>query len=340
MKNNRIYFFIFVLISCMVSCDKESGEPDPSGMNSHRVKRMLVHVQGKDDEQILFNYNTAGKLTRAYRCGTHETPGKPLEDGTPTIKRDTLGYMGKSVGETGEKFFVNSYLVNIDQDSIDRLMIEFPEAYKDSIMRRRIARSSDSLLFDKQNTNLIKEETQKSYRVRDDFGLGQNFNNKMLNDSKNVYKYEYNSNFQPVIVRHINYTYKTDVKLNEEFDKLTYKIEFFYSDNQIQSAVVYQLVIGMEENWSKVDTYTYSYSAGELMNIEGTNYRFARSGQVITIVKNGVTETYTLNNNGYVGKIDYGNGTSIEVEYEAGNGDFGNLYMTTYSKMLGVPMIR
>lgn len=340
MKNKIFYLFTLLLVCCTVACDKESDDLDSFKGNSHRVKRIVAHTQGKDDEQVIFNYNATGKLIRAYRCGTLETPGEPLEDGTPTIKRDTFGYMAKSVNDIGDLFQKNDYLINIDQDSIDRLKIEFPEAYRDSLMKRRIARTSYSLLVNKQSTNLIKEETQITYRVRDDFGLGQNFNNKMLNDSKNVYKYEYNANSQPLIVRHINYIYKADVKLNEEFDKLTYKIEFSYNGDLIQSAVVYQLVVGMEENWSEVDRYTYSYSSDELMAVEGKNYRLSRSGKVITIVKNGVTEIYTLNDNGYVGKIDYGNGNFIEIEYEAGNGDFGNLSTTTYSKMVGIPTIR
>lgn len=340
MKNKIIYIAALVLICCTVACNKESGNPDSLDKNAYRVKRIIKHVSAQDDEQVIFKYNSSGKLTRAYRCGILEVPGEPLEDGTPTIKRDTLGYMSKSINDIGDLFLINDYLVNIDEDSINRLKIEFPKSYNDSIMKRRVARSSYSLLFNKQNTNLTKEETQITYTVRDDFGLGQNFNNKMLNNSKNVYKYEYNANSQLSIIRHISYTYKPDIKMNEEFDKSTYKIEFVYNEDLVRSAIVYKLVVGMEDNWSEVDRYIYSYSARELITIEGTNYKLSRSGKVITIIKNGVTEIYTLNDNNFVSIIDYGNGRSIEIEYEDGHGDFGNQYITTYSKMLGVPIIR
>lgn len=341
---NKFLIILVVFVSCYaVSCNKTTdsiGKEDTTPqLNSHRVKRIVTKGIGEEDYQILFNYDKTGMLTYAFRCGMKEEviQPDPIDDTIilkPYIKRDTLGYLSKGKNTAGNLFTISDYVINIDKDSVARLKAQYPESYLDTLKKRRTMRTRF------QYTAAIKNDIEESFFPRTDFGVGMEFNNQYLKESKNVYLYEYDRENRLVVARYVNYKYNPNIKLNDKFDKITYKTEFSYSDKQLVTADLYKLAIDGVESWEKYDSYHYSYSNGELTNISGTNYNLTRSVDNITIVNNGITEIYTFNDDGYITKIEYSDGKLIEIEYEEGNGNFGNLYMTTYSKMLGIPIIR
>lgn len=334
-----------MIICCTFSCKKELMEGgNEVTYNSHRVKRIVTHGIGKEDYQLLFNYSSTGTLTRAYICGAAEEiiEPEPSEDSVvqkPIIKRDTLGYLSKGKNDLGDLYQIYDYVINIDKDSVARIQAAHPETYKDTLKRRVTSRLAYQILTDFKKTSQLKEETESKFMARADFGVGKEFNNQYLNDSKNVYKYEYKDD-KVIIVRHAGYKYNPEIKLNDKFEKVITKTEFTYSGDNIATVTFYELLVGSEENWTKKNSYDYTYSDGTLMGIKGNEFNYIRTSDQITITNSGNTDTYTIDKNGNIVRIDYANGSFSEIEYESGHGNFSDLYVTNYSKLLGMPFIK
>lgn len=155
-----------------------------------------------------------------------------------------------------------------------------------------------------------------------------------------LYEYEDSLAFNPKVIKWRGYENQDDVS---GLEKMTYS----YGGEQIKSGEYAEY----HTNWTTTAHYTYGYQDGRLVSLIGKttggqtilDKKFVYEGThlKITTIANGVTRevTYTLNSEGYVTRIDEGNGNYMDVKYESGHGDF-SYFIPLADKLEGDPYIK
>ena len=242
--------------------------------------------------------------------------------------------------DNGLKYSLEDYIPNIDADSIQKLYDKYGADAKDSIPL--IGRELFAL------TNVYKHEelvaqTFVYNKAREDVGSGKDFNNKYLKNKRIRYIYEYDERGDLVICRVLEDTYKKEIKDNENFDRLVYKAVMEFSGSTVTSVALYQSdeVYGSGEDYKLNDTYIFSYSGGLLTQVSGERlnleYQYS-GGQVIAILYTDGERTYEYNSDGFLKRVDFGNGEYMEIKYEAGHGDF-HLFTPLIENSFNLPSI-
>lgn len=152
-------------------------------------------------------------------------------------------------------------------------------------------------------------------------------------------RYEYDEKGRLICVR-ISGDYKQDEPL--------LKKEYSYDREQMTGWVCY---LYETDHWAAKEQVTMTY-AGELSEVDYYDVATGRSvrketfdyngGLLSGIVSSGdVTGkvSYTLNEEGYVTRIDAGNGQVMNIRYESGNGNF-SLFTPLTERINGHPYIR
>ena len=225
--------------------------------------------------------------------------------------------------DNGLKYSLEDYIPNIDADSIQKLYDKYGADAKDSIPL--IGRELFALTNEYKHEELVAQ-TFVYNKAREDVGSGKDFNNKYLKNKRVRYIYEYDERGDLVICRVLEDAYKKEIKDNEKFDRLVY-----------QSDEVY----GSGEHYKLNDTYTFSYSGGLLTKVSGERlnleYQYS-GGQVIAILYTDGERTYEYNSDGFLKRVDFGNGEYMEIKYEAGHGDF-HLFTPLIENSFNLPSI-
>lgn len=254
---------------------------------------------------------------------------------------DKLAVMTSSGTDNGLKYSLNDYIPNIDADSIQKLYDKYGNLAKDSIPL--IARELFSLSNEYKNEILVAQ-TFVYNKAREDVGSGKDFNNKYLKNKRVRYLYEYDDRANLIICRVLEDTYKKEIKDNEEFDRLVYKAAFDLDGNAVTSMNLYQSdeTYGSGEDYRLDDTYSFSYSGGLLTKVSSKtlNLEYQYSGENVSSVRyvNG-ERTYEYNSDGFLKRVDFGNGEYMEIKYESGHGDF-HLFTPLIENNFNLPYIK
>ena len=237
---------------------------------------------------------------------------------------DKLAVMTSSGTDNGLKYSLNDY-GSLAKDSIPL-----------------IARELFSLSNEYKNEILVAQ-TFVYNKAREDVGSGKNFNNKYLKNKRVRYLYEYDDRANLIICRVLEDTYKKEIKDNEEFDRLIYKAAFDLNGNMVTSMNLYLSddTYGSGEDYRLHDTYSFSYSSGLLTKVscKTLNLEYQYSGEnVISVRYTDGERTYEYNSDGFLKRIDFGNGEYMEIKYEAGHGDF-HLFTPLIENSFNLPSI-
>ena len=205
-----------------------------------------------------------------------------------------------------------------------------------------IARELFSLSNEYKN-ELLVAQTFVYNKAREDVGSGKNFNNKYLKNKRVRYLYEYDDRANLIICRVLEDMYKKEIKDNEEFDRLIYKAAFDLNGNMVTSMNLYLSddTYGSGEDYRLHDTYSFSYSSGLLTKVscKTLNLEYQYSGEnVISVRYTDGERTYEYNSDGFLKRIDFGNGEYMEIKYEAGHGDF-HLFTPLIENSFNLPSI-
>ena len=235
----------------------------------------------------------------------------------------------------GLKYSLEDYIPNIDADSIQKLYDKYGADAKDSIPL--IGRELFALTNEYKHEELVAQ-TFVYNKAREDVGSGKDFNNKRVR-----YIYEYDERGDLVICRVLEDAYKKEIKDNEKFDRLVYKAVMEFSGSTVTSVALYQSdeVYGSGEDYKLNDTYTFSYSGGLLTQVSGErlNLEYQYSGGQVTAIRYTDGErTYEYNSDGFLKRVDFGNGEYMEIKYEAGHGDF-HLFTPLIENSFNLPSI-
>ncbi|WP_455509851.1 hypothetical protein [Butyricimonas paravirosa] len=242
--------------------------------------------------------------------------------------------------DNGLKYSLEDYIPNIDADSIQKLYDKYGADAKDSIPL--IGRELFALTNEYKHEELVAQ-TFVYNKAREDVGSGKDFNNKYLKNKRVRYIYEYDERGDLVICRVLEDAYKKEIKDNENFDRLVYKTVMEFSGSMVTSVALYQSdeVYGSGEDYKLNDTYTFSYSGGLLTKVSGErlNLEYQYSGGQVTAIRytNG-ERTYEYNSDGFLKRVDFGNGEYMEIKYEAGHGDF-HLFTPLIENSFNIPNI-
>ena len=242
--------------------------------------------------------------------------------------------------DNGLKYSLEDYIPNIDADSIQKLYDKYGADAKDSIPL--IGRELFALTNEYKHEELVAQ-TFVYNKAREDVGSGKDFNNKYLKNKRVRYIYEYDERGDLVICRVLEDAYKKEIKDNEKFDRLVYKAVMEFSGSTVTSVALYQSdeVYGSGEDYKLNDTYIFSYSGGLLTQVSGERlnleYQYS-GGQVIAILYTDGERTYEYNSDGFLKRVDFGNGEYMEIKYEAGHGDF-HLFTPLIENSFNLPSI-
>lgn len=242
--------------------------------------------------------------------------------------------------DNGLKYSLEDYIPNIDADSIQKLYDKYGADAKDSIPL--IGRELFALTNEYKHEELVAQ-TFVYNKAREDVGSGKDFNNKYLKNKRVRYIYEYDERGDLVICRVLEDAYKKEIKDNENFDRLVYKTVMEFIGSMVTSVALYQSdeVYGSGEDYKLNDTYTFSYSGGLLTKVSGErlNLEYQYSGGQVTAIRytNG-ERTYEYNSDGFLKRVDFGNGEYMEIKYEAGHGDF-HLFTPLIENSFNIPNI-
>ena len=242
--------------------------------------------------------------------------------------------------DNGLKYSLEDYIPNIDADSIQKLYDKYGADAKDSIPL--IGRELFALTNEYKHEELVAQ-TFVYNKAREDVGSGKDFNNKYLKNKRVRYIYEYDERGDLVICRVLEDAYKKEIKDNEKFDRLVYKAVMEFSGSTVTSVALYQFdeVYGSGEDYKLNDTYTFSYSGGLLTQVSGErlNLEYQYSGGQVTAIRYTDGErTYEYNSDGFLKRVDFGNGEYMEIKYEAGHGDF-HLFTPLIENSFNLPSI-
>ena len=242
--------------------------------------------------------------------------------------------------DNGLKYSLEDYIPNIDADSIQKLYDKYGADAKDSIPL--IGRELFALTNEYKHEELVAQ-TFVYNKAREDVGSGKDFNNKYLKNKRVRYIYEYDERGDLVICRVLEDAYKKEIKDNEKFDRLVYKAVMEFSGSTVTSVALYQSdeVYGSGEDYKLNDTYTFSYSGGLLTKVSGEklNLEYQYSGGQVTAIRYTDGErTYEYNSDGFLKRVDFGNGEYMEIKYEAGHGDF-HLFTPLIENSFNIPSI-
>ncbi len=242
--------------------------------------------------------------------------------------------------DNGLKYSLEDYIPNIDADSIQKLYDKYGADAKDSIPL--IGRELFTLTNEYKHEELVAQ-TFVYNKARENVGGGKDFNNKYLKDRRVRYIYEYGERDDLIICRVLEDTYKKEIKDNENFDRLVYKAVLDFDGNRITSVNLYQSdeVYGSGEDYKLNDIYTFSYSDELLVKVSGErlNIEYQYFGDKIIVIRYVDGEkNYEYNSDGFLKRVDFGNGEYMEIKYEAGHGDF-HLFTPLIEKCFNLPSI-
>lgn len=238
-------------------------------------------------------------------------------------------------------YTLRDYVPSIDADSIARLDQALTELYgaghytlEDSIPLT----STRILLLTLETTEgLVMSQQFTYFQPTTDFGTGSAFRPIYATKNREAFVYEYGDKSNIRTCRILEDV--MDPENAQSYTRTGYKAEYDFVGDAVKGCVISQAG-QYENNWNLLRNLTYNYAGNELVSITGDGYSLQRSnaGGKLTIVENGVSASYTLNEQGLPVKIEEANGRVMNIEYEAGDGDF-EIFTRMDRRQMGFPVI-
>ena len=238
-------------------------------------------------------------------------------------QKDTLDILTTQEIEGGIEYDIYDFVPNIDADSIRRLEELYGEKAKDSIPMVTRKLYSLQVIYDNER---VQSQAFSFYMPREDMGVGQDFNNKYLNNYRTRYYYEYDQQGYLIICRMLKDVYLPDPDDNAEFERSVNKLVFSYVSGRVSVMDEFRAEdqYGSSESYVKSDTWNFVYTGEKLTAVNGVTYQY-EGNSVSSITRDGQTVRYSYNSDGYLKRIEWTNGEYMEMKYESGNGNFGVL---------------
>lgn len=314
----KIQIWILGLLTALLffnACkdDKDDAEDERyKSENPVRVKRITGENGYWGKYELEFHYRPDGLLERVWRFG----------DLPYLAVRDTLGYFKVQYDVNYHEFEVVDYVLPIDADSVKKLQGLYPGTVVDTIRKRL---DSKTLFSSKLSKGIYTvKECRPPRSVYGDY----------VNVSSQTLMVEKNPDGNPLVIRCYDDVYGMGGD-NGKYERVVNKYEFAYAGDEMVDCVVYRPDAHLETSWRKLWNMTFSYYSGILTGVDSDSYKMRRSGHVVVLAEPGKNTTYTLNDYGLAVKMENTDGENAKIEYEAGSGNFSELYSTPLDRVLG-----
>lgn len=318
MALKRIIMLSLLLVTTLIACNDDDnngkGGLYNSGSNS-RVKRIVGENDHWGKYELQFNYRPDGRLDCVWRFSDNE-------------RRDTLGCFEVEYDIDYYKFEVIDYVLNIDSDSVSVLKELYPTSWEDTLCKRRLEQIlySTELKEGKLVTKTFQEPRGNSEGIL--------FAPEYINVSSQTLMVENNENGEPLVIRCYEDVYGKGSE-NTLYDRTVLKYEFEYSGDELISVVQYIPDSYSETSWTKYGEFSCSNYAGILTGVDNDTYKMRRDSKQAVVALPGENIIYTLNDEGLAVKMESTTGETAVIEYEAGSGNFSELYATPLDRALG-----
>lgn len=310
--------FCMALASCQKDDDAEKTAY--AGKSSKRVKRIVGEngVWGK--YRLEFNYENDGTLKGAWRFDT--------ETG------DTTGVIQVEYDLNYYRLSIKDYVLKIDADSVAVWKKKYPDTWQDTVRGFR----TDQLLCSVE----LKEGilTKKIGRPRRNTGSGKFYNPTYVKVSDHTQMPDMVAGV-PMIIRCYDEVYGSGAdNENNVKERTVSKYEFAYEGSDLLNGVRYIPDAHSETSWRKVSEISFSNYSGIVTGVESDTYRMRRSTNRVVVAEPGKTWTYTLDTEGVAISLETSDGETAVFEYEAGSGNFYELFAMPLERIQGKVWVR
>lgn len=319
---------IFVILAGLWACDDDDNNDNLPGQrqpHAMRVKKITGYNEHWKDYTLEISYvnNKVVDIKRFSKTGR--------QVGGLSIRR-----------QSGKVYYeLMDYVPAIDADSVLRLDQALQAIHgagnytlEDSVP---LTSARLMLLTTQSNEGIVSSQQFTYYRPTTDFGTGADFRPSYNVERRETFVIEYGSGNQIQTCRVLEDWMDPDNYQN--YTRTGYKLEYEFGGEQVRSCALYEAG-QFENNWNRLRELTYNYSGNELVAIAGEGYSLQRNnaGGKLTIVENGVTTSYTLNEWGLPVKAEESTGAVMNIEYESGDGDF-EIFTRLDRRQMGFPVI-
>ena len=147
------------------------------------------------------------------------------------------------------------------------------------------------------------------------------------------------SNGKPTVIRCYDDVYGVGAE-NSKFQRTLSKYEFTYEEGAPVSGIRYFPDTDSETSWRKVCEMSFNTYAGIVTGVESDVYRMRRSRNKVVVAEPGKNYIYTLNEEGLAVRLETSDGETAVYEYEQGNGNFYELFVTPLEQVFEKVWVR
>lgn len=312
--------FCAVLAACQDDEQADVADAYAGGGVSKRVKRITGENNIWGKYRLDFSYNSDGTLRQAWRfdAGTDDTTG------TIKVAYDLDAYTLSIV----------DYVPKISPDSIATLKIKYPDTWKDTLRTTL----KEQLLCSVELKN--GELTKTFNRPRAYLANGTAYSGDYVKVSSTTQMPDLKDG-RPVVVRFIDYDYPVGGNNTMGWAKRSIgKYEFAYNGGELVSGVRYLADTYSPDNWRKTGELSFSSWSGVVTGVESDTYRMRRSKNQVVVAEPGKNYTYTLDEEGTAVRMETSDGETAVYEYEAGSGNFYELFAMPLERVQGKVWVR
>lgn len=310
--------FCVALAACQ---DDDATDPmGYAGRSSKRVKRITGENSVWGKYRLEFHYRSNGTLKEGVRLNP--------ETG------DTTGVIKVSYDLNSFLLSIVDYVAGIDADSVAMLKKMYPDTWKDTLRAHRTEQTLCSVELKEGKL------TKKFSRPRRDPGSGKGYNPKYVQVISNTQMPEL-ADGKLVVVRCYDNVFGSGAdNANNVSERTVSKYEFAYDGGVLVSGKRYFPDTDSETSWRKVNEMSFSSYSGIVTGVESDTYRMRRSTNLVVVAEPGKTLTYTLDEDGVAVSLETSDGETAAFEYEAGSGNFYELFAMPLERVLGKVWVR
>lgn len=319
----RAILILLAFTAFFVACnDNDEGEATIStGKANKRVKCITGENSLWGKYRLEFSYLTDGRLKEAWR--TNAETGDTT--GTFSVRYDVDYFL----------FTMTDYYPGFSEERIEELKQKYPDTYLDTL---REGRSEQKLCEVELKDGKV---TKKTYRPRQNIGgtpsLGYNVSYVHVADyiqipDPDVYgELSVIRCYDDVFDIGGNNSNKTRtlgkydvVRTNGEMTGIVYSLPDYYTPG----------------TWKKTAEMSCATHDGVLTSVDGDNYKMRHGAGKAVVAEPGKTTTYVLDGDGLATSMKASDGATATFEYEAGSGNFYELFTLPLDRVLGKVWIR
>lgn len=316
----KLMIISLMLCVALAACheDHDTDAPGYAGGSSKRIKRITGENSVWGKYCLEFNYEADGKLKGGWRMNA--------ETG------DTTGVVRVSYDADYYLLSFVDYVPGVDADSAAVLKEMYPDTWVDKLLAYR----TEQVLCSVERRG--DRQTKSFSRPRRDVGSGKEYDPTYVQISYSTQIADL-SDGKPVVIRSLDYIYGSGGD-NNITERTVSKYEFAYEGNELVSGSHYSPDVYSETGWKKKDEIGFTSYSGIMTGVESDRYKMRRSTNRVAVAEPGKTLIYTLDEEGLAVRLEASDGETATFEYEAGSGNFYELFALPLERVLGKVWVR